>query len=305
LNLTTMMEPSHGYHAYGLNILSCLDIPHWPRGMPPWDVVIEPGVVPEELANAEVLWDGKFHGRVGTCIFDFPRAGRMRIDGGRRITVAPSPEGVPGWFVAQLATTGFAALLYQRGALCLHASAVAFNDRAYLVVGPSGAGKSTTASALLKRGCQFISDDVTVITARAGGGFDARASYPTVRLNFDSHVAVKLGAAAPGEREESLDDKFRLRYLGLRVEHPQPIARICFLENDPSLSRPRAMRMRGQERVSVLQRNFFRRSIGRVVTDPAQLAALSIALAQETEVVRLTRPTSGFALDELCELVLK
>jgi ABC-type cobalamin/Fe3+-siderophores transport system ATPase subunit len=54
-----------------------------------------------------------------------------------------------------------------------------------------------------------------------------------------------------------------------------------------------------------LQRNFFRRSIGRVVTDPAQLAALSIALAQETEVVRLTRPTSGFALDELCELVLK
>lgn len=298
------MEPSHRYRAFGLNILSCLEVPHWPEGAPPWDVRVEPGDVPPDFPAAEVLWDGKFRGRVGAGIFDFPRAGRMLVEAGRRITVAPALDGVPGWFVAQLATTGFAALLYQRGALCLHASAVAHNDRAYLIMGPSGAGKSTTASALLKRGCQFISDDVTVVTPRANGGFEATASYPTVRLNFDSHVAVELGAAASGSREENLDDKFRLRYLGLRVERPQPIARICFLESDASLSRPRAEPMLGHERVSVLQRNFFRRAIGRVVTDPAKLAAVSIALAQEVEVVRLTRPDSGFALDELCALVL-
>ena len=44
--------------------------------------------------------------------------------------------------------------------------------------------------------------------------------------------------------------------------------------------------------------------MGRIVADPAQLAALSIALAQEVEVKRLTRPASGFVLDELCALVL-
>ncbi len=300
----TKMEHSHGYRAFGLNILSCLEVPHWPEGSPPWDVQIEPGDVPPDLEGAEVLWDGRFRGRPGMCIFDFPRAGRMFIEGGRRVTVAPAPDGVPGWFVAQLATTGFAALLYQRGALCLHASAVAHDDRAYLIMGPSGAGKSTTASALLKRGCHFISDDVTVVTARTDGSFEATASYPTVRLNFDSHQAVDLGATAPGVREENLDDKFRLRYLGLRVEHPQPIARICFLETESTLVRPRAQPMLGHERVSALQRNFFRRGVGRIVSEPAKLAAVSIALAQQVDVVRLTRSTSGFALDELCELVL-
>jgi hypothetical protein len=298
------MEQSHGYHAYGLNILSCLEIPYWPAGAPPWDVVIAPGVVPRALAGEEVLWDGKFRGRVGACILDFPRAGRILIEEGRKVTVSMAPDSVPGWLAMQIATTGFAAILYQRGGLCLHASAVAHNEQAYLIMGPSGAGKSTTASALLKRGCHFISDDVTVVMQGTDGGFEATASFPTVRLNFDSHQVVDLGAVAPAIREENLDDKFRLRYLGLRVEQPQPIARICFLEVDPEADRPRVRPMVGHERVSALQRNFFRRGVGRVVSDPAKLAAVSIALAQQVEVVRLTRPTTNFALDELCALAL-
>lgn len=298
------MEPSHGYRAFGLNILSCLEIPHWPPGAPPWDVVIERGEVPRSLPGAEQLWEGRFQGLAGRCIIDFAHAGRILIEEGRRVVIEPAPDGVPAWFVTLLATTGFAAVIYQRGGLCLHASAVARDGRAYLVAGPSGAGKSTTASALLKHGCHFVSDDVTMITPRPGGGFDATASHPTVRLNADSHAVLDLGASTSGELREDLDQKFQLRYLGLSVEQPQRIGRICFLEPDPEATRPRVIPLFGQERVGALQRSFFRRAMGRIVADPARLAALSIALAQEVEVVRLTRPTSGFVLDELCALAL-
>lgn len=298
------MEQSHGYRAFGLNILSCLEIPYWPPGAPPWDVVIERGGVPRELPGAEVLWEGRCQARIGACLIDFAQAGRMLIEGGRRVVVEPAQDSVPAWFVTLLATTGFAAVMYQRGGLCLHASAVARGGRAYLVAGPSGAGKSTTASALLKHGCHFISDDVTMITPRPDGGFDATASHPTVRLNADSHAVLDLAATAATEIRADLDQKFQLRYLGLRAEKPERIARICFLENDPGLARPRTLPLLGQERVGALQRNLFRRGLARAVADPAKLAALGIALAQEVEVVRLTRPTSGFMLDELCALVL-
>lgn len=51
-------------------------------------------------------------------------------------------------------------VLRLRGALVLHASAVAVGDRALVLAGPHGAGKSTLASALALRGAPLIADDV-------------------------------------------------------------------------------------------------------------------------------------------------
>jgi hypothetical protein len=171
-------------------------------------------------------------------------------------------------------------------------------------MGPSGAGKSTTASALLQRGGEFISDDVTMVSAQPGVGFAATASFPTVRLRFDSHAEIGRGLEATAAAA-LFEDKVQLRYHGRVVDDPVPIARICFLETDAAITQPRVRPMLGQERVSILQRSLFRRGLARAVANPAQLAALTIALAQDVEVVRLTRPTTGFALDELCALVLR
>jgi hypothetical protein len=59
-------------------------------------------------------------------------------------------------------------LLRLRGVTCLHASAVAFRDRAIVFAGPAGAGKSTTAAALARRGHPIISDDIVAVEERDG-----------------------------------------------------------------------------------------------------------------------------------------
>ncbi|MEY2879759.1 MAG: hypothetical protein RLZZ15_2139 [Verrucomicrobiota bacterium] len=297
------MNPPHRYHAFGLNILSEVEIPHWRAGTEPWDVVVQKGAVPRDLPGATPLWEGSFLGREGVCLLDFPQAGRVLIEEGRRVIFERAAEGNPLWLATLLATTGFAAVLYQRGGLCLHASAVKHAGRAYLIMGPSGAGKSTTASALLKRGGEFVSDDVTMVAASAGCGFTATASFPTVRLRFDSHAEIGFGPEAT-PAAALFEDKVQLRYHGRVVDDAVPIARICFLDQDDTITRPRAEPMLGQERVSILQRSLFRRSLARVVANPAKLAAATIALAREVDVIRVTRPTTGFALDELCALVL-
>lgn len=47
--------------------------------------------------------------------------------------------------------------------LRLHASCVAWNDRAVLITGASGRGKSTLALQLMAYGCTLVSDDQTML----------------------------------------------------------------------------------------------------------------------------------------------
>lgn len=50
----------------------------------------------------------------------------------------------------------------------LHASCVALNRRAVLILGPSGSGKSALALQLMALGCRLVSDDQTLLSAREG-----------------------------------------------------------------------------------------------------------------------------------------
>jgi hypothetical protein len=76
-------------------------------------------------------------------------------------------------------------LLRLRGVVCLHASAVAFDNRCAVFVGAQGAGKSTTAAALAREGCAVLSDDVVALDEREGR-FRVQPSYPHVLLWPDS-----------------------------------------------------------------------------------------------------------------------
>jgi hypothetical protein len=72
-------------------------------------------------------------------------------------------------------------LLRLRGITCLHASAVAIDNRAVVFVGAAGAGKSTTAAALARAGWSVLADDIVAIQEQ---GDDALAlpSFPYLSL---------------------------------------------------------------------------------------------------------------------------
>jgi hypothetical protein len=68
-----------------------------------------------------------------------------------------------------------------RGVTCLHASAVAFEDRSVAFVGQTGAGKSTTAAAFARQGYGVISDDIVALKEHEGA-FQAIPAYPHLYL---------------------------------------------------------------------------------------------------------------------------
>jgi len=52
------------------------------------------------------------------------------------------------------------AVLRLRQRMCLHASVMEYDGKAFAMVGNKGAGKSTTAAALLQAGARLVSDDI-------------------------------------------------------------------------------------------------------------------------------------------------
>ncbi|MFB2835273.1 serine/threonine protein kinase [Floridanema evergladense] len=75
----------------------------------------------------------------------------------------------------------FGFVLRLRGVVCLHASAVAIEDKSIAILGPAGAGKSTTAAAFAQAGFAILSDDIVPILER-DNHFLVQPAYPRLRL---------------------------------------------------------------------------------------------------------------------------
>ncbi len=275
-------------------------MPHWQLAEGTPDVQVRWGEVPESLLDATELW-GTFWGRKGTCLFNYRGIGRMLVESGCRITCALPAGGNPHALGTALSGVGIAALLFQRNLVVLHASAAAKDSRAVLIMGPSGSGKSTTVSALLQRGYQLISDDLTVVTLRPDGTPEAMPSFPAVRLHRDSLQALHGGISPRGEFE-SVDGKQRRRLEEYFAQAPVRIERCCrMLCRDGAA--PTSETVPGVRRFVALQDNLYRRRMARTLADPQRLDAILMALAQRVDVRRIARPHVGFDLDALCRLI--
>lgn len=111
--------------------------------------------------------------------------------------------------------------------LRLHASCVAWKDRAVLVTGASGSGKSTLALQLLAYGCLLVSDDQTLLY-RSDAGLGATAP-DTIKGQIEARGIGILSAETAGPchvvlavdldhiEETRLPPQRSVTYLGVEV----------------------------------------------------------------------------------------
>jgi hypothetical protein len=138
--------------------------------------------------GSPLLRVGRLHH--GAYIFSYSDGVRFAIDSHGREIVAGWPEGYALEDAATYLTGPVLAFaLRLRGWICLHASAVAIEDRAIALVGSPGAGKSTTSAAFAKNGYAVLSDDVVAL-ADEGDSFRVQPGYPRVNLWPDAVSAL-------------------------------------------------------------------------------------------------------------------
>ena len=189
-------------------------------------------------------------------------------------------------------------LMFQRRYLVLHGNAVQVGDACLVCVGPSGAGKSTLAAALMQRGHRLLADDVVPVNAQC----QALPGFPRIKLWQDSADKMQIATGALARIRPDME-KFNLPTLSAMASSPLPI-RWVYILNNHNQDEFIFETVRGMRRFPVLQENTYRVRFLEGMALKAHHLSLCAQLSSQIKLVRVTRPNTRFALDELVERIL-
>ena len=220
---------------------------------------------------------------------------RYLVTGGKRIVVEAWAATKPDAINTFLLGSCCGALLFQRGLLPLHGSAIATREGAVLILGESGAGKSTLAAALNRQGFPLLSDDVCAI-----GFTDVPTifpAYPQMKLTPQSAAALAIdnGTFSPYE------EKFHLRN---PVFYPKalPLAAIYLLEKSRA-EEVVERQLHGAEKFTLLRNNVYRDFYIPEMKLDTQVFQQCADISARCAVVRLRRPTLTPTFDIMAGLI--
>jgi len=198
---------------------------------------------------------------------------------------------------------GFVLLL--TGTHSLHASAIAVDGKAVVLVGAPGAGKSTTAAAFARRGYSILAEDVVAISDEADR-FVILPGYPRIRL-WPESVSALYGAP---DALPPLTPTWNKRYLDLIIDghsfqqESLPLAAIYVLQQrradcsalsvEPLAAHAGLMALVANTYASLLMDKPMR----------AREFSLLTRITSGVPIRRVTPHVSASFLSELCDLIL-
>jgi hypothetical protein len=168
------------YAIYGLTMDSDLELPGLISAEGEPDLLVRFG--PVDYSFPGTGEEGCVRATDEEALLYFKQAGKFAVRGGREIIIEPVPEASPRVLRLIVLGPGIGAVLYQRGYLPLHASAVATDGEVIAFMAERGWGKSTVAAAMNAQGCQLIADDITALKVGDSGPPIVVPGYPQLKL---------------------------------------------------------------------------------------------------------------------------
>ena len=287
----------NAYWAYGLRIhtdLVCPELPLHPQPDGEPDVTIR--LLSPVSSAPESLENGYYEVRPGAFRMTIVGVGRYFVEDGNRISIEPVAGSSPGEVRLFLLGSAMGALLYQRGLLPLHGSAVETQWGAMIFAGAPGAGKSTLAAQFHRRGYRVLSDDVCAV-ASAPGGLQIFPALAQFRLCADAYD--RLGATQEARFNV---DKFVVPMNEGYCPYPTPLKAIHILA-DQEGGDPEFEVLRGFDRVQRLFENLYRPQFLKGQITQGDLMRLAGLIAQKTTIAQVSRSRDPQALDKLVDFL--
>jgi len=182
------MTGKFNYRAFGLNIVSDMELPELPPILGPHasiDLRIESGSQKTAFMLPDAALD--FHRTPdGVCALRVNGVADFWVHQGSLIRMAIFADADEGMARLYLLGSAMGMALHQRGWMVMHASAVLQGGAVSLFVGDSGAGKSTLAAAFCRAGFGVLADDVMPIRVTGTGKFEVWPGARSFKLWADS-----------------------------------------------------------------------------------------------------------------------
>ena len=286
------------YSAFGLCIKSNFEITE----------LLE--IADQQKADVEILKEQtlsrratKKHGFYGLTdegfSFDVPKVAIYDIKDGSKICITPYNGSSDASINLYLLGTAFGTLLYQRGLVPLHGSALICKGKGILITGDSGAGKSTLAHALDSLGCPILTDDVAAIKM-----------VDKVPLIFPSYPSHKLSEDSANWMGLKVMDKKRIReekqkyYFPIdHLYHEHFPLDIIILLTKKYCRAVSIKELFGSEKLSVILNSCYRKEVIESLGFKGHQLLGSAEIYEKTRVYCLNRPQRGFSIDEQVEMI--
>jgi hypothetical protein len=224
---------------------------------------------------------------------------QFAIDRGERVTVEPYGEAPGPELGAYLNSTITSILLGQRGQFALHANAIRVGGAVVLIAGHSGSGKSSTATRLLQRGHEHLTDDLSLLRLEE----EDVVLHPTDRgLRLTPALAARLGVDLDGAEPpvHGSDDKFVLRQ---PLAGPAPVDLVVILTGaDERFDAVECRPCQGAPAAALVLEHVYR---GFILRDlwPQELFVWVGEVAARLPVEIVFRPADRWTLDEVVDRI--
>ena len=279
--------------AYGLSIHTALVCPELlPHPHPITDPDVTITLLPQETDMLCPLPDRSYEVQPGCFRLDVPGVARYRVEEGKRIFIEPLANASPEMVRLFLFGSTMSALLYQRGLLPLHGSAVETPRGGMIFVGAQGSGKSTLAAEFHRCGYRLLSDDVSAVESTPLG---LRILPALAQFRLCANAYERFGESP----EASFDiDKFAVPMGERYCPDPTPLRAIHIL-CDQSVELPRFEVVRGLDRVRRLLENLYRPHFLKGQRTQNDLVCMAGMIAQRATLAAVSRRRDATATGDL------
>lgn len=296
------------YKLNHLTMASALDFPELVRtAVQRADVVLTEGNVPVHLSNASKkgsLWEDEVLYEVDKedILLTINSVGRILLKHDNSIVVDKHTAADYVSIRHYILGTCFGFLLLRLAIFPFHGSAIHTQYGTVMFVGPSGWGKSTTAAKFIQEGHTLLTDDVCVVLLSENGEPFAYPSSHRIKL-WDNSIEVLRYQPADYSTILPDWDKKQVYARHKFSTGPHPLTAIYALWPDDE-DVLRLEPLKSHEKLMTLINNTFRLEGVDIFSLRKEQFLFCSAVAQSVPVVRLRRPTSFFAIDDLYELVM-
>lgn len=293
------------YHIFGLNIASDIDLPATPLAekLPPApDVRIEYGAAPQHL-EAPRQKGVRYEAAPGEFLLRVDNVARYFVQKGNTITIQPEADAPQELVLLFLMGSAIGALLHQRNVLVLHAGAIEAGGHGIIFSGLSGVGKSTLAAGFHQRGYAFLADDVCAVSILEGKACII-PGFPRLKLWADALKKLEKdhGALASVRLRQDMEKYF----LPVENDHQKPVpVKTVFILNTANHDDMKVTALNAGEKIEPIINNTYRLKFLNGLGGKKEHFQLCAAVAAQTSVYRVVRPSKAFLLSELMDMLEK
>lgn len=290
------------YKAFGITFGSEFSIPEMVETDEEPEIVIRFGKTPSNLddySNSGVL----FQSSSDRFLLRVENVANYCLKHQNEVIIEPSPKGEDYEIRNFLLGPVIGAIMQQRNLFALHGSALKIGDQGIILAGRSGIGKSTLTSALIYRGHQYLSDDISAL------GFDSKGApflypgYTGIKLWQDAIKKLKINGEKRMLVRQNLQ-KYRIEQSSAHSNDSLPLNVIFIFQvkNTPGIE---ISEIKGLNKFQAIKNNIYRSNYFKDKHHKEMHFRGINRIIEKARIMKVERPQHPFQPDSLADLVLE